>query len=86
MEEALGAVPFVPECIAIFSGYDSHRDDCGADITDWTDDDFETLTRKVCALAHRSRCPVFSVHGGGYKVGVTVRAAERHVRTLLQAP
>jgi len=71
-----------PDLICLFSGYDSHRDDCGAGITNWTNDDFRWLTQRVLDLAQRSTCPVLSVHGGGYQLLVTVAAAVEHVRTL----
>lgn len=79
---ALENLPWTPDLICLFSGYDSHRDDCGAGITNWTDDDFRWLTQRVLELAKRSDCPVLSVHGGGYQLAVTVSTAVEHVRVL----
>ena len=79
---SLGQIPWTPGLILIFSGYDAHRDDCGAGITDWTNQDFKQLTRYVLELANEASCPVLSVHGGGYKLSVTVSAAVSHVEVL----
>jgi acetoin utilization deacetylase AcuC-like enzyme len=79
---ALEHLPWSPDLIMIFSGYDSHRDDCGKDITNWMDHDFERLTQVVLDVALRAACPVLSVHGGGYTLPVTVSAAAAHVRVL----
>ncbi len=81
-QAALNSLPWLPDLICIFSGYDSHRDDCGAGITNWTNDDFRWLTQRVLDLAWRSNCPVLSVHGGGYQLPVTVVAAVEHVDVL----
>jgi acetoin utilization deacetylase AcuC-like enzyme len=81
-QAALDNLPWAPDLICLFSGYDSHRDDCGAGITNWTNDDFGWLTRRVLELAQRSNGLVLSVHGGGYQLPVTVSAAVEHVRTL----
>jgi acetoin utilization deacetylase AcuC-like enzyme len=83
--QALGSVPWKPDLICIFSGYDGHREDCGRNITNWTDDDFAELTRAVLAVAEECSCPVLSVHGGGYQLPVTVSAALRHVETLVRS-
>lgn len=79
---ALECVPWTPDLIFVFSGYDSHTDDCGEGITDWTNEDFRRLTRHVLDLAHRAACPVLSVHGGGYELPVTIPAAASHVEVL----
>jgi len=81
-EEALENLPWQPDLVAIFSGYDSHRDDCGKGITDWTNADFCKLTEIVLDFAKRCGCQVLSTHGGGYRLPVTVAAATSHVRTL----
>ncbi len=81
-QAALDSLPWTPDLICIFSGYDSHRDDCGAGITNWTNDDFRWLTKRVLDLAKRSNCPVLSAHGGGYQLPVTIAAAIEHVRVL----
>jgi acetoin utilization deacetylase AcuC-like enzyme len=81
-EQALAALPFVPQIILLFAGCDGHREDCGAHITDWGYDDFETLTRLVLAAAQKAACPVLSVQGGGYNLPVTVAATLAHVAVL----
>lgn len=81
-ESALQVLPWRPDLICIFSGYDSHRDDCGRGVTNWTNEDFVRLTEAVLDVSIRSSCPVLSVHGGGYKLPVTVAAAQHHVATL----
>lgn len=81
-QSALGNLPWTPNLIMIFSGYDAHRDDGGAGITEWTNDDFKQLARIVLDFARRSTCPVLSVHGGGYNLPVTVAAAMSHIEAL----
>lgn len=81
-EEALDKLPWSPDLLCLCSGYDSHKEDCGDQITDWVDADFETLTRLALGVAKRANCPVLSVHCGGYKLAVAVRAAQAHVRVL----
>lgn len=81
-EEALLQIPWKPNLILIFSGYDSHQDDCGKGITNWTNQEFELLTLKVLELAKKSSTPVISSHAGGYKLPVTVSAALSHVEIL----
>lgn len=80
--QALEKIPWQPDLVFIFSGYDSHRDDRGREITNWSNADFESLTQHVLAVARQAPCPVLSVHGGGYNLPVTVSAACRHVKTL----
>lgn len=80
--QALENLPWQPDLVAIFSGYDSHRDDCGKGITDWTNTDFCKLTEIVLDFAKKWGCQVLSTHGGGYRLPVTVAAATAHVRTL----
>jgi acetoin utilization deacetylase AcuC-like enzyme len=81
-QSALEHLPFTPDFIGIFSGYDSHKDDCGKGITEWDYDDFRTLTRCVLDLAQKAGCPVLSVHGGGYNLPVTAASAAAHIETL----
>ncbi|WP_271253962.1 histone deacetylase family protein [Pseudanabaena sp. Chao 1811] len=81
-QQALEKVPWKPNLIAIFSGYDSHKNDCGARTTGWTNDDFCKLTEIVLSYAKKCECPVLSSHGGGYKLPVTVSAAIAHIKTL----
>ncbi len=81
-QEALQQLPWQPDLICVFSGYDSHRDDCGKGISDWTNDDFRHLTHVVLDVAYRGSCPVLSVHGGGYNLPVTIAAAATHVEVL----
>jgi acetoin utilization deacetylase AcuC-like enzyme len=82
LREALERLPWAPDLVCIFSGYDGHRDDGGRNITNWTDEDFAALTETVLELAGRAGSPVLSVHGGGYTLDVAVSAAARHVETL----
>jgi acetoin utilization deacetylase AcuC-like enzyme len=81
-EAALAQLPWQPELILIFSGYDSHQDDCGQSITGWAEPEFRRLTELVLEVAQRAACPVLSAHGGGYKLPVTISAAASHVETL----
>jgi acetoin utilization deacetylase AcuC-like enzyme len=82
-ERALGNVPWTPpDIVFIFSGYDAHAEDCGADTHKWREDDFRTLTRMVCRFADSLGAPILSVHGGGYDPKVAVRSAIAHVGEL----
>lgn len=81
-KQALENLPWQPDLIAIFSGYDSHKDDRGKDITNWANEDYRTLTRYVLDIADKANCPVLSVHGGGYTLDVAVEAAAHHVDEL----
>jgi acetoin utilization deacetylase AcuC-like enzyme len=81
-ERALAELPWQPDLICIFSGYDGHRDDCGRRITDWAEQDFERMTRLLLDRAALARCPVLSAHGGGYQLPVTIASAMRHIETL----
>lgn len=80
--EALQQIPWTPNLILIFSGYDSHRDDHGKRVMAWTNQDYQTLTKLVLDVAHQANCPVLSAHGGGYTLSVAVSAAAAHVETL----
>lgn len=80
--KALENLPWTPDIIFIFSGYDSHKDDCGKDVSDWDNKDFKILTRYVLDTAKKNHCPVLSVHGGGYKLNTTISAAISHVEEL----
>jgi acetoin utilization deacetylase AcuC-like enzyme len=82
-QAALEQVPWTPDFIFIFSGYDAHKDDCGKGITDWTNQDFKLLTQHVLDLAKKVSCPVLSIHAGGYKLSVAVSAALAHVEVLI---
>lgn len=82
--DKLNHLPWKPDLIAIFSGYDAHRKDCGEDTTDWTNEDFVQLTKITLKAAHRFHCPVLSCHGGGYRLPITVSAASDHLKTLAE--
>ncbi len=81
-QDAVDNLPWKPDLIFIFSGYDSHKDDCGDEITDWENDDFRTLTHCVLEKAKQVSCPVISSHGGGYTLDVAVAAALSHIDVL----
>lgn len=80
--QALEKIPWQPDLVFIFSGYDSHKDDQGRDITNWNNEDFVSLTKSVVDLANKVACPILSVHGGGYNLPVMISAACSHVETL----
>jgi acetoin utilization deacetylase AcuC-like enzyme len=80
--DALSQLPFTPNLIFIFSGYDAHRNDCGRDTHGWTNDSFQQLTHHILDIAHHAACPVLSVHGGGYNLPVTISSALAHISTL----
>lgn len=80
--QALEKIPWQPDMVFIFSGYDSHKDDQGRDITNWNNSDFESLTKYLLDVANEASCPVLSVHGGGYNLSTTISAAYSHVKIL----
>ena len=77
-EKELSNLPFAPDIIFIFDGHDSHIEDCGKDITNFSDDDFRVLTRHVVRTAEEYQIPIISMPGGGYELDVTVRTALVH--------
>jgi acetoin utilization deacetylase AcuC-like enzyme len=81
-EHAMAELPWEPDLICIFSGYDGHRADCGRRITDWTEQDFARMTQLVLDRAALAGCPVLSVHGGGYKLPITIASALHHIDVL----
>ncbi|MFP4296270.1 MAG: histone deacetylase family protein [Spirulinaceae cyanobacterium] len=83
--QALENLPWQPNLITIFSGYDSHREDCGEATTNWTNNDFCQLTEMIVELARKYNCPILSTHGGGYNLPITVSAAIAHINTLATA-
>lgn len=83
---ALEKLPWKPNLILIFSGYDSHVRDCGAGVTNWSNGEFQELTEYVLDLADRVNCPVISCHGGGYNIPITISAALSHIRVLANYP
>ena len=80
--QALADVPWQPDYLFVFSGYDAHVDDQGRGVTNWTNKDYKKLTEIALDLAGQSSCPVLSVHGGGYTLPVVVEAAVAHVEML----
>ena len=78
----MAEIPWLPDMIMIFAGCDSHKDDCGAGVTDWTNGEFRALTRRVLDVAIRASCPVLSVQGGAYNTPVAISAATAHVEEL----
>ncbi len=80
--EAVENIPWMPDYISIFSGYDAHVGDHGRGVMNWTNDDYVRLTKIVTALANRVACPILSVHGGGYELPVVVAVATAHVDAL----
>jgi acetoin utilization deacetylase AcuC-like enzyme len=83
--EALAHLPWLPDLILIFSGYDAHRDDQGRKVTAWAEPEYEQLTRLVLAVAQKANCPIISAHGGGYDLAVTLKTAVHHVNLLAEA-
>jgi acetoin utilization deacetylase AcuC-like enzyme len=81
-QQSLEKVPWQPDLVFIFSGYDSHKEDQGRDITDWSNEDFVRLTQYLLDFTKKAACSVISVHGGGYNLPVTISAACSHVNTL----
>jgi acetoin utilization deacetylase AcuC-like enzyme len=50
-QSRLDNLPWIPDIVFIFSGYDAHQEDCGQNIQEWTNKDFETLTISVLEVA-----------------------------------
>lgn len=72
---ALANLPWKPDLVCVFAGYDAHRDDCGKGISDWDNEDFRGLARSVLGCARHANAPLLMVHGGGYQLEVTLGAA-----------
>ncbi len=76
---------FGPDLIIISAGFDAHRLDPLAGLA-WTEDDFETVTRRLVEAADRlcgSR--LVSVLEGGYHLEALAQSAARHLRVLMEA-
>lgn len=73
---------FKPELVLISCGFDAHRDDPLGNLN-VTDEDFGTLTRLVCEIAHRyAGGRVISVLEGGYNLSALATASVAHVKAL----
>ncbi|MEO0750797.1 MAG: histone deacetylase family protein [Pseudomonadota bacterium] len=76
---------FKPELLIISAGFDAHEADPLANLM-FTDDDFEWVTDKLCAIAKtHSEGRVVSCLEGGYDLGALSRAGARHVDALIRA-
>ena len=83
-QHSLENLPWQPDLIFIFSGYDGHKDDQGKNVASWDNNDFVNLTQIVLNTAKKASCPIISTHGGGYNFDVTVAAALAHVHALFE--
>lgn len=68
---------FAPDLLMISAGFDAHRDDPLAQMN-LVEDDFEWVTRKLCALCPR----VVSVLEGGYNIPALTKSVRAHVRGM----
>ncbi|MEM9549646.1 MAG: histone deacetylase family protein [Pseudomonadota bacterium] len=76
---------FAPELILISAGFDAHRDDPLAELN-WREEDFNWLTRSLCAIAREcGRGRVVSVLEGGYDLHALGLSARAHARGLCAA-
>ncbi len=76
---------FKPELMLLSAGFDAHADDPLAQLS-LTEDDFEWVTDRLCALA-RTACQdrIISVMEGGYNLKALAASASAHVRGLMRA-
>ena len=71
-----------PELVIVSAGFDAHADDPLASLA-LREDDFATLTRRLCELADRhAQGRVVSVLEGGYDLAALGRSARAHVEAL----
>ncbi|WP_368185436.1 histone deacetylase family protein [Aestuariibius sp. HNIBRBA575] len=76
---------FAPEFLLISAGFDCHRDDPLAELN-WVEDDYNWLTRSLCAIANETcQGRVVSVLEGGYDLKALGASARAHVQALLRA-
>jgi acetoin utilization deacetylase AcuC-like enzyme len=68
---------FAPDLLMISAGFDAHRDDPLAQMN-LVEDDFEWVTRELCALCPR----VVSVLEGGYNIPALVASVRAHLRGM----
>lgn len=80
--EALENLPFSPDMIFIFDGHDSHCEDQGRGITDWTDKDFVFLTQTILEVSGKYHCPVISCPSGGYRQESLHRLTRLHLELM----
>lgn len=76
---ALRNIPFQPDMVFIFTGQDSHKDDCGDGVTDWENKDFETV---MISIIDQFDCPILATPGGGYKFETTIEVAKAYINIL----
>jgi acetoin utilization deacetylase AcuC-like enzyme len=81
-ETELNRLPFSPDMIYIFDGHDSHAQDCGKGITDFTWDDYSRMLKMVLDLSQSNHCPVLTMLGGGYVKDVTVEMAKQIINIM----
>lgn len=82
LADAIENIPWQPDYLFIFSGYDAHINDKDKGVMNWTNNDYQTMTKMIINLAKKASCPILSVHGGGYNLSVAVEAATGHVEVL----
>lgn len=76
---------FHPELLLISAGFDCHRDDPLAELN-WRENDYNWLTRNLCAIAESSCAGrVVSVLEGGYDLPALAASARTHVDALIRA-
>lgn len=80
--KSLDSLPYKPDLIVIFDGHDSHKLDCGGGVTDWENEDFDTLTKMVIDKSIDFKCPILSMPGGGYNMNTAVELSIRHADLL----
>lgn len=74
---------FEPEMIMISAGFDAHRDDPLGGLN-LTADDFEWVTRHLCALANlTAEGRVLSLLEGGYDLNALQESVSAHLRALI---
>jgi acetoin utilization deacetylase AcuC-like enzyme len=74
---------FDPQVLLISAGFDAHRDDPLAQVS-LSDDAYETMTRKLVAIAD-AHCQgrLISILEGGYDLAALSRCVVRHVAALI---
>ncbi|MEA3445815.1 MAG: histone deacetylase [Bacteroidota bacterium] len=83
LRDSLSKLPFYPDMIFVFAGYDGHKDDCGKGITNYSNEDFQKFIKIMLDFARPRNTPIIAIQGGGYNTETTVSASLQVIKTFM---
>ncbi len=73
---------FKPDLLLISAGFDAHADDPLANLN-WSEEDFQWITEKLCSVADRhADGRILSVLEGGYDINALTNSVRAHILAL----